>query len=43
MKDMMEILRKTKCKRVFENQKEFRAVLTQMQSADAELRLDWHL
>ena len=41
MKDMMEILRKAKCKRVFENQEEFRAVLTQMQSADAELRLDW--
>ena len=41
MKDMMEILRKAKCKSVFENQKEFQVVLTQMQLADAELRLDW--
>ena len=34
MKDIMEILRKAECKRVFENQKEFWAVLTQMQLAD---------
>lgn len=38
---MLETLRKAKQKKIFTNQKEFKDVLAQIQSADMELRLDW--
>ncbi|MBD5473474.1 MAG: hypothetical protein HDR20_11460 [Lachnospiraceae bacterium] len=41
MKEMLETLRKAKQKRAFSNQKEFEDILTKIQSADTELRLDW--
>lgn len=41
MKDMLETLRKAKRKKVFIDQQEFKNVLTQIQLADSELKLDW--
>lgn len=40
MKDMLETLRKAKRKKVFIDQQEFKNVLTQIQLADSELKLD---
>lgn len=41
MKDMLETLKQAKQNKIFTNQKEFKDVLTQIQLADIELRLDW--
>lgn len=41
MKDMLEILRRAKQKKIFANQEEFKDVLMQIQMADTGLRLDW--
>lgn len=41
MKDMLEILRRAKQKKIFANQEEFKDVLVRIQMADTGLRLDW--